>query len=66
VKGFASPPHPSEEVGRLNRWESLVTDAVGAVIEFWGFKQNQGRVWALLYLRGAAMSAQDLQDDLEL
>lgn len=66
MKGFASPPHPSDEVGRLNRWESLVADAVGAVIEFWGFKQNQGRVWALLYLRATAMSAQDLQEELGL
>lgn len=66
MKGFASPPRPSDEVGQLNRWESLVADAVGAVIEFWGFKQNQGRVWALLYLRGSAMSAQDLQEELGL
>ena len=36
----------------LPRWESLAIDAVGNVIEFWGFKHNQGRVWAVLYLRG--------------
>ena len=43
---------PDASSGGLPRWEALTTDAVGNVIEFWGFKHNQGRVWALLYLRG--------------
>jgi len=50
----------------LPRWESLAIDAVGNVIEFWGFKHNQGRVWALLYLRGTSMSAPQLEDELGL
>jgi HTH-type transcriptional regulator, glycine betaine synthesis regulator len=57
-------PDPSS--GGLPRWEALTTDAVGNVIEFWGFKHNQGRVWALLYLRGTAMSATQLEDELGL
>ncbi len=47
-------------------WESSVVEAVGNAIEFWGFKANQGRVWALLYLRGAAMTALELQKALGL
>lgn len=47
-------------------WEALATDAVGNAIEFWGFKRNQGRVWALLYLRGVAMEAAELQRALGL
>lgn len=43
-----------------------MVDAVGNVIEFWGFKRNQGRVWALLYLRDADLSAPELQDVLGL
>jgi DNA-binding transcriptional regulator GbsR (MarR family) len=31
-------------------WERTVQESVGRIIEFWGFKRNQGRVWALLYL----------------
>lgn len=50
----------------LAPWESLVIDAVGNVIEFWGFKRNQGRVWALLYVRGVPMSASDIQHALSL
>jgi len=50
----------------LTTWEELVVNAVGQVIEFWGFKRNHGRVWALLYLRDEAMSSKDLQQSLEL
>ena len=50
----------------LASWETLAIDAVGDVIAFWGFKRNQGRLWALLYLRGEAMSASELQSVLEL
>ena len=56
-------PEPGEG---LPRWETLAIDAVGNVIEFWGFKHNQGRVWALLYLRGTSMSAPQLEDELGL
>jgi DNA-binding transcriptional regulator GbsR (MarR family) len=50
----------------LPRWESLAIDAVGNVIEFWGFKHNQGRVWAVLYLRGTSMTATQLEEELGL
>ncbi len=47
-------------------WESVAIEAVGNVIEFWGFKRNQGRVWALLFLRGEALSAGGIQEQLGL
>ena len=37
-----------------------VADAVGVLIERWGFKRNMGRVWALLYLEQAPQSQPDL------
>jgi DNA-binding transcriptional regulator GbsR (MarR family) len=43
-----------------------VTDAVGALMEFWGFKRAMGRTWALLYLEDDALSASDLSDRLQL
>lgn len=46
----------------LSQWEALVVDAVGTVIEFWGFKRSHGRLWALLYLRGEALTALELQE----
>jgi DNA-binding transcriptional regulator GbsR (MarR family) len=56
----------SAERGTLEPWEALVVDAVGDVIEFWQFKRNQGRVWALLYLRGKALTAGEIQSALGL
>jgi len=52
--------------GRLAPWEAIAIDAVGNVIEFWGFKRNQGRVWALLYLRGEPMTAGEIERELDL
>jgi HTH-type transcriptional regulator, glycine betaine synthesis regulator len=50
----------------LAAWEALACDAVGNAIEFWGFKRNQGRLWALLYLRDTPLSASELQRLLRL
>lgn len=50
----------------LASWETLAIDAVGDVIAFWGFKRNQGRLWAMLYLRGEPLSASEIQRVLEL
>ena len=52
--------------GQLSEWESLAAGAVVTVIEFWGFKANHGRVWAVLYLHDRAMSAAELQAKLGL
>jgi HTH-type transcriptional regulator, glycine betaine synthesis regulator len=70
MKGYLWPPPASSEApptdGLLARWESLAIDAVGNVIEFWGFKRNQGRVWALLYLRDVTLTAAEIEHDLSL
>lgn len=50
----------------LRPWEARVIEAVGQVIDHWGFKFNQGRVWALLYLRDEPMQAAELQELLDL
>ncbi|HEV8322602.1 MAG TPA: MarR family transcriptional regulator [Myxococcota bacterium] len=47
-------------------WLALAVEAAGRVVEFWGFKRNQGRVWAWLYLEARAMSAQEIGDRLAL
>lgn len=49
-------------------WPSdlLVSDAIGRLMEFWGFKRNMGRVWTLLYLWGEPLTAQDLRERLQL
>jgi DNA-binding transcriptional regulator GbsR (MarR family) len=41
-----------------------VADAVGALIEAWGFKRNMGRMWAVLYLEDHPLNATDLVERL--
>jgi DNA-binding transcriptional regulator GbsR (MarR family) len=43
-----------------------VADAVGALIEAWGFKRNMGRMWAVLYLEDHPLNAGELGDRLGL
>ena len=43
-----------------------VADAVGALMEFWGFKRVMGRLWTLLYLREEPLSAAELCEQLEI
>jgi HTH-type transcriptional regulator, glycine betaine synthesis regulator len=59
-------PEESPLAGHLAPWEAIAVDAVGNVIEFWGFKRNQGRVWALLYLRGEPFTAGEIERELGL
>ena len=46
--------------------EASVSDVVGRLIEFWGFKRNMGRVWTVLYLSPDPLSAEDLRQALQL
>ena len=46
--------------------EAAVSDMVGRLIEFWGFKRNMGRIWAVLYLSPDPLSAEDLRQALKL
>jgi DNA-binding transcriptional regulator GbsR (MarR family) len=67
VKGYLwQESSTGPRAGKLHEWETVAIDAVGNVIEFWGFKRNQGRVWALLYLRDVALTAAEIEKELEL
>lgn len=46
--------------------EVLVSDVVGKLMEFWGFKRNMGRIWSVLYLSPDPLSAEELRDALKL
>ena len=67
MKGYLWQEESTEErPKKLLQWENVAIDAVGNVIEFWGFKRNQGRVWALLYLRDVALTAAEIEKELAL
>ena len=60
-----APASTGTAVG-LTPSESMVSEVVGRLIEFWGFKKNMGRVWAVLYLSPTAQTAHELRDRLSL
>lgn len=69
MKGYLwTHAEPAEKTpgAQLRPWEAIAVDAVGNVIEFWGFKRNQGKVWALLFLRDVALTAAEIEHELEL
>jgi DNA-binding transcriptional regulator GbsR (MarR family) len=55
-----------KEKRTLEPAEAAVSDVVGKLIEFWGFKRNMGRIWAVLYLSPEPLSAEDLRQSLKL
>lgn len=44
----------------------LAADAVGDVIEYWGFRKALGRVWTVLYLWDGPLSAGDIGERLQM
>ena len=57
-----SPEAPSD----LWPSEQLLSDAVGRLMEFWGFKRHMGRIWTVLYLSDEPLGATELRDKLQL
>jgi DNA-binding transcriptional regulator GbsR (MarR family) len=56
----------SDKPRTLWPWEASVSDVIGRLMEFWGFKRNMGRVWTVLYLSPEPLSAEDLRHTLKL
>jgi HTH-type transcriptional regulator, glycine betaine synthesis regulator len=50
----------------LQRAELAAADAVGALMELWGFRRQLGRVWAVLFLSDRPLAAPDLCDRLRI
>ena len=46
--------------------ELLAADAIGDVIEHWGFRKALGRMWTVLYLAGEPLSAVALGERLQM
>ncbi len=54
------PPPPPP----LRRAELRAADAVGALVELWGFRRQMGRVWTVLYLSERPLTAAEACDRL--
>jgi len=46
--------------------ELRAADAVGRLMEFWGFRRHMGRLWTVLYLSPEPMTTADLSEILQL
>ncbi len=50
----------------LQRAELSVADAVGELMELWGFRRQLGRIWAVLFLSDRPLAAPALCDRLQI
>jgi len=50
----------------LQQVDLAVADAVGALMELWGFKRQLGRVWAVLFLSERPLAAPELCERLQI
>jgi DNA-binding transcriptional regulator GbsR (MarR family) len=62
------PEAPRQPRAGLALWpsEAIVTDVIGRLLAFWGFRRNMGRVWAALYLSREPLDAQQIRELLGL
>lgn len=56
----------STEAETFREAELLIADAVGEVIEHWGFRKALGRLWTVLYLAGEPLAASTLAERLSM
>lgn len=50
----------------LSRAELSVANAIGELMELWGFRRQLGRIWAVLFLSDRPLAAPDLCDRLKI
>jgi DNA-binding transcriptional regulator GbsR (MarR family) len=60
----ARPAPPTSHA--LQRVDLAVADAVGALMELWGFRRQLGRVWSVLFLSDRPLASPELCDRLEI
>jgi HTH-type transcriptional regulator, glycine betaine synthesis regulator len=46
--------------------ELLVAESIGRLMHFWGFKRPMGRLWSILYLSPAPLTASELAAKLQM
>jgi HTH-type transcriptional regulator, glycine betaine synthesis regulator len=60
----AQPDHGTAQNYTLSRVDLAVADAVGALMELWGFRRQLGRIWAVLFLSERPLTSPELCDRL--
>jgi DNA-binding transcriptional regulator GbsR (MarR family) len=62
----ATAPRAASTPLALARADLAVADAVGALMELWGFRRQLGRVWAVLFLSDRPLAAPELRERLKI
>jgi DNA-binding transcriptional regulator GbsR (MarR family) len=62
----AAQPTSRPSVPALSRAELRVADAVGSLMELWGFRRQLGRIWTVLFLSEKPLAAPALCDRLQI
>jgi DNA-binding transcriptional regulator GbsR (MarR family) len=62
----AAASRPDLAPGALSHADLAVADAVGALMELWGFRRQLGRIWAVLYLSDRPLAAPELCARLDI
>jgi len=57
---------PRHQSHALSRAELRVADAVGALMELWGFRRQLGRIWTVLFLSERPLPAPELCERLQI
>ncbi|HTN52187.1 MAG TPA: ArsR family transcriptional regulator, partial [Anaeromyxobacter sp.] len=66
VAATRTPSRPAPTSFALQKADLAVADAVGALMELWGFRRQLGRIWAVLFLSDRPLAAPELCDRLQI
>jgi DNA-binding transcriptional regulator GbsR (MarR family) len=62
----AKQQDPNDSQPLWREAELRAADAMGRLMEFWGFRRHMGRLWTILYLSPEPMTTADLSETLQL
>jgi DNA-binding transcriptional regulator GbsR (MarR family) len=62
----AKQQDPNDSTPLWRAAELEAADAIGRLMEFWGFRRHMGRIWTVLYLSPEPLTTNELSDTLQL
>jgi DNA-binding transcriptional regulator GbsR (MarR family) len=62
----AKQQDPNDSQPLWREAELQAADAIGRLMEFWGFRRHMGRLWTILYLSPEPMTTTELSETLRL
>ena len=62
----ATQQDPNDSQPLWREAELRAADAMGQLMEFWGFRRHMGRLWTILYLSPEPMTTAELSETLQL